>query len=235
MADNGAAIIVYLDGFKGNWNDSRRESFFPARLENIDDVAFTRAVIADLEATDGTDPARVFAVGYSNGGQMVMRLAHEIGALLAGGAVLSASMPTPDGFIAPPADAGVARMPMLLIHGTRDPIVPFQGGTMAGWARKLFKVGGSTLSMPGTAAYFAERNGITTPPVTRTIPGRSTKTSVDQTDYEQPGHPPVRLLTVHGAGHTIPGPKKAPFILGRTHTGVSAADVVAEYFAIGAR
>jgi polyhydroxybutyrate depolymerase len=168
MADSGAAVVVYLDGFKGNWNDSRRESFFPARLENIDDVAFTRAVIAELETTDRIDPRRVFAVGYSNGGQRAMRLVHEVGELLAGAAIFSATMPTPDSFIAPSPDTEVVHLPILL----------------------------------------------------------------EQTDYLQDGHPPVRLLTVHGGGHTIPGPKKAPFILGRTHRGASAADLVAEFFII---
>ncbi|WP_300268358.1 hypothetical protein [Microbacterium sp.] len=26
----GNAVVAYLDGYKGNWNDARRESFFPA-------------------------------------------------------------------------------------------------------------------------------------------------------------------------------------------------------------
>jgi len=233
LADSGAAVVVYLDGFRGNWNDSRRESYFPARLENIDDVAFARAVMAEIESSEGTDPARVFALGYSNGGQMVMRLVHEAGELLAGAAIFSATMPAPDGFITPPAGAAVTPIPVLLIHGTRDPIVPFEGGTMSRLAQKMFKVGGSTLSMPATAEYFARRNGMTVTAVTRQLPSTATKTSVDQTDYVELGLPPVRLLTVHGAGHTIPGPKTAPFILGRTHTDLSTADSVAEFFDLG--
>ena len=235
MTEGDGAVVVYLDGYRGNWNDARKESFFPARLENIDDVAFARAVIAQLERSHGIDPTRVFAIGYSNGGQMVMRLVHEIGDQLAGAAIFSATMPSPDSFLAPSPAVGTVAVPILLIHGTKDPIVPFAGGTMSGWARRLFKVGGTTLSMEDTAEYFARRNGITaTPKITSGARSAAAKTWADETDYVQAGHPSVRLLTVHGGGHTIPGPRKGPFILGRTNQNVSAAAVAAEFLGIGA-
>jgi polyhydroxybutyrate depolymerase len=87
LAADGAAVVAYLDGYRGNWNDARRESRFPARLEDVDDVGFARAVIARLAQTHAIDRDRVLAVGYSNGGQMVMRLLHEAPELLAGGVV----------------------------------------------------------------------------------------------------------------------------------------------------
>ncbi len=234
LADSGAAVVAYLDGYQDNWNDARRESYFPARLENVDDVGFTRAVVQDLQVSHHTDPARVFVVGYSNGGQMVMRLVHEVPGLLAGAAVLSATMPTPESFVVPGGTSEVVPMPVLLVHGTKDPIVPYQGGSMSWWARRAFKVGGTTLSMPATAEYFARRNGIgTAPRTTRSQPAAASgRTWVEQVDHEEPGRHPVRLLTVHGGGHTIPGPGKAPFVLGRTNHDVSAAAAVAEFFGI---
>ncbi|GAA2606700.1 alpha/beta hydrolase family esterase [Paractinoplanes durhamensis] len=218
LATAGTAAVVYLDGYRGNWNDARRQSAFPARRDDIDDVGFVRAVIDRLGA------ARVFAVGYSNGGQMVMRLAHETPALIAGATVLAATMPAPGNFLL--AESGYAPMPVLLIHGTRDPIVSYRGGEMSWWARALFKVGGRTLSMPETAAYFAARNGITAEPA-------GTRTGdTERTDYRQDGRPPVTLLTVHGGGHTIPGPHKAPAVLGRTSTKVNTADLIGEFFGL---
>jgi polyhydroxybutyrate depolymerase len=233
MADSGAAVVAYLDGYRGNWNDARKESFFPARLENVDDVAFTRAAIEHLEGSHGIDPQRVFLVGYSNGGQMVFRLIHEIPEVLAGAAAISATMPAPASFSTPASPPKVVPMPILLIHGTKDRIVPYRGGTMSGWTRRMFKVGGTTLSMPETADYFARRNGITTPPRFTRVPKnarRPARTWVDQGDYEQPGRPRVRLFTVHGGGHTVPGPRKAPFILGSTGQDISAADAIADFF-----
>ena len=232
LADRGGAVVAYLDGYKGNWNDARRQSYFPARLENIDDVAFTRQVIHALVASRQVDPQRVFAVGYSNGGQMVFRLIHEAPDLFAGAAVFSATLPAPDSFAV--AEAGIRPIPVLLAHGTADPIAPFEGGSMRGWAKRLFKVGGTTWSMAQTAQYFAKRNGIAESGVdSRISPPTSRKVWVSQTEYRPNGRPPVRAITVHGGGHTIPGPKKAPFVLGRTSSDITAAQEVASFFGLG--
>jgi polyhydroxybutyrate depolymerase len=232
LADSGAAVVVYPDGHKGNWNDARRASAFPARTDNVDDVGLTRALIGKLAQTHRIDPHRVYVVGYSNGGQLVMRLAHEAPELIAGAAVIAATMPAPENFLA--AGAPSAPLPVLLIHGTKDPISKYAGGEFRWWARKAFKVGGRSLSIPETAAYFAARNGITEPPTSTTLPAATSATSVERTDYRQPGHPPVLLYTVHGGGHTIPGPAKAPGVLGRTNQDVSTARLVDEFFAISA-
>ena len=48
----------------------------------------------------------------------------------------------------------------------------------------------------------------------------------------QDGHPPVVLYTIHGGGHTIPGPRKAPFVLGRTSSDVNTADLIRGFFQI---
>jgi polyhydroxybutyrate depolymerase len=172
----------------------------------------------------------VFAVGYSNGGQMVMRLAHEAPGLIAGAAVIAATMPAPDNFLA--ADALPAPMPVLLIHGTKDPIISYVGGEMQWWTRSLFKVGGRALSMPETAAYCASRNGIDGEPAARTLPGSTAGTSVELTEFRHDDRPPVALYTVHGGGHTIPGPRKAPAILGRTNQDVNTADLIGEFFGL---
>ncbi|GLY27250.1 alpha/beta hydrolase [Kineosporia sp. NBRC 101731] len=216
------ATVAYLDGYRGNWNDARRESFFPARTENIDDVAFARAVAGRLGAK------KVFAVGYSNGGQMVMRLIHEAPDLISGAVVIGATMPTPESFLVPdPAPAPVP-MPVVLIAGTQDPIVAYHGGGLKWWARKVFKVGGQALSMPRSAGYYAARNGITQPPTTTTLPANESTSSVERTDFRDGERPPVVLFTIHGGGHTVPGPKRAPGILGKTNRDIRVADLVSE-------
>ncbi|MBU2668055.1 hypothetical protein KOI35_31545 [Actinoplanes bogorensis] len=222
--DGLGSAVVYPDGYQGNWNDARRGSTFPARTDNVDDVGFTRALIGKLA------PERVFVVGYSNGGQLVMRLVHEIPGLLAGAAVIAATMPAPENFLA--AEAPPVPVPVLLVHGTKDPISRYAGGEFSWWARAAFKVSGRSLSMPETAAYFAARNGITASPAGTRLPAADAATSVERTDYRQDGHAPAVLYTVHGGGHTIPGPVRQPRVLGRTNQDVSTARLVDEFLAI---
>ncbi|WP_369162195.1 PHB depolymerase family esterase [Streptomyces sp. R02] len=225
------ALVAYLDGYRGNWNDARLESHFPARKANIDDVGFVRAVIATFAADRRIDPGRVYAVGYSNGGQMVIRLAHETPDTLAGATVIAATMPAPENLLAHQEPR--APLPVLLIHGTKDPIVSYQGGTMNWALRTVFKAGGPTWSATRTARYFAERNGITTEPTTIRLPKQTTadRTEIERTAYEASGVPSVVLYTVHGGGHTVPGPSSsAPMVIGRTSHQLDTADLITQFF-----
>ena len=232
VASTGKAVVAYLDGYKGHWNDARTASGFAARTENINDVAFTEAVISELQASHQIDRSKVYAAGFSNGGQMVIRLIHQVPGLLAGAAIISATQPAPDNFLL--AGAPTVPLPVVLIHGTRDPVVSYEGGAMSWWARQVFRVGGTSLSAPQTAAYFAARNAITQPPAATDLPHRaeSGKTTVTRTDYRQDGKFPVVLYTVHGGGHTIPGPRSAPFIMGRTSHDLNAAEATSEFFGL---
>lgn len=216
--------VAYLDGFRGNWNDARKGSRFPARVHDVDDVAFAEAVVA---AKGRGLP--VYAAGYSNGGGMVIRLLHERPDLIEGGAVIAAQQPTPENFLVP--GLPVVPRPVVLFHGTKDRIVPYGGGEMAAWARFAFRVGGGMLSAPETAAYFAGRNGITAPPLVTELPSKGGRTRVSRTDYRQDGHAPVTLYTVHGGGHTVPGPTASPVLMGRTATDVYTVPAITDFFA----
>jgi polyhydroxybutyrate depolymerase len=232
LASTGGAVVAYLDGYQGHWNDARAASRFAARTENIDDAAFTEAMISKLQASHQIDSSKVYAAGFSNGGQMVIRLIHQLPGLLAGAAVIAATQPAPDNFLL--AGAPSVPLPVALIHGTRDPIVGYEGGAMNWWARRVFRVGGLSMSAPQTAAYFATRNAITQPFSVTNLPHRegSGKTSVTRTDYQQDGKLPVTLYTVHAGGHTIPGPRTAPFILGRTTHDLNAAEAIGQFFGL---
>ncbi|GAB2627113.1 hypothetical protein Aab01nite_80250 [Paractinoplanes abujensis] len=209
--------VAYLDGYRGNWNDARLGSRFPARRAGVDDVAFAEAVIK--RHAYGRE---VYAAGYSNGGGLVVRLLHERPDLLAGAAIIAAQQPAPSNFLDP--GLPVVPKPVLIVHGTADRIIPYRGGEMAAWARLAFKVSGEMLSAPETAAYFAARNGITTPPTSVDLSG-----SLTRTDHRQDGKPPVRLFTAHGAGHTVPGPHAAPRLVGRTNHELHVTTAMADF------
>ena len=223
-------VIAYLDGYKRNWNDARASSDFAARRDGIDDVAFAIATIDRLARDYGIDRSRVYAVGFSAGGALVIRLVHAIPALLAGAAIIAATQPVPANFLL--ADAPPAPLPLVLFHGTRDPLVPYGGGMASLWG---FRPRGLGLSAPATADYFAARNGITVAPESRRLTPHAGngRTTVERTDYRQDGHAPVTLFTIHGGGHVVPGPQRAPRIMGRSTDQLVAADAIADFFGLG--
>ena len=223
-------VVAYLDGHKRNWNDARVSSSFAARRAGVDDVAFATATIDHLVNDHGVARSRVYAVGFSAGGALVIRLAHAIPALLAGAAIIAATQPVPENFLL--NDAPPAPLPLVAFHGTRDPLVPYGGGMASLWG---FRPRGLGLSAPATADYFAARNGITTAPASRRLDpkGSTRRTTVERTDYRQAGRAPVTLFTIHGGGHVVPGPKQAPRIMGRSTDQLVAADAIAAFFGLG--
>jgi polyhydroxybutyrate depolymerase len=68
MADQQGFVVLYPDGHKHNWNDCRKNATFPAKMQNIDDMGFIRALIDRVKAEHAINPKRVYAFGYSNGG-----------------------------------------------------------------------------------------------------------------------------------------------------------------------
>jgi hypothetical protein len=109
-------------------------------------------------------------------------------------------------------------LPVALIHGTRDRLVPYDGGMASLWG---FRPRGLGLSAPETAAYLAGRHGIArVGPVIEPLPSLAQRhIAITRTRYADPAHPPVELYTVGGGGHTVPGPNRAPIMLGLPVTG----------------
>ena len=129
-ADRSGFIVAYLNGtpvtrFQAadafGWNAGGGCCGKSAE-NNIDDVAYIRGAVGDLVARYGVDPARVFAVGHSNGAMMAQRLVcetHLLAAVVAVSGPLNLPVETCPG-------AKAARV--LAIHGALDENVPLEGG-----------------------------------------------------------------------------------------------------------
>ncbi len=88
----------------------------------IDDVGFLGSLVALLTEEYDVPPARVFVVGFSNGGQMVIRLVMQVPELIAGAAVIGSNHPRPENVL--PEVARLDRhepVPVLAINGTGGP------------------------------------------------------------------------------------------------------------------
>lgn len=217
-------LVAYPDGVHHHFNDARRDFNERTRQLRIDDVGFTRRVVDKLVADYGADPGRVFACGFSNGGHMVLRLLHDAPGLLAGAATFAATMPARENFapsIGHPAPVPTA---FLTIHGTADPIAPYEGGEagMDGQMR------GAVVSARQTAEYFAGINGLG--PEDHAREERSGDVRVDS--WRRDGLSPVSLVSVEGMGHLVPSPRAVDARLGEGTSAFVAAQVTADFFGL---
>jgi polyhydroxybutyrate depolymerase len=124
IADQNGFVVVYPDGIDFSWADGRGASV-PDR-QGVDDVGFLAALIDQLSRDYGIPRGRVFATGMSAGAFMATRLACQRADLVAAIAPVAGTLGAAFG-CAPSRPVSVLQM-----HGTADPVVPFNGGSMLG-------------------------------------------------------------------------------------------------------
>lgn len=110
---NGTSGVL---GFGSDWNAGT--CCGAAARDNVDDVAFVRALIAATGSRIPIDRRRIFIAGFSDGGRMAYRLACEEATMIAAVGVVSGSLMHERCKPARP-------VPVIAFHGTSDTEVPY--------------------------------------------------------------------------------------------------------------
>jgi polyhydroxybutyrate depolymerase len=224
LADERGFAVVYPDGQNGHWNTCEIDK--DAQQPEIDDVQFLTALADKFIGEIGTDRNRVFGVGLSEGGYMAIRLALEAPSRFRAVAPVAANLSAPENFQCKPVTQGGASV--ILIHGTRDRLVPFdgrEGSLLFG----LFK-NPKALSSHATAQYFADLDAIVGSPVTtRSISADGF--GIERSIWSNGSGVEVELIAIDGAGHVFPQPYyRARRILGPSPRDPNAAEVIWAFF-----
>jgi polyhydroxybutyrate depolymerase len=222
LADQEGFAVVYPDGVDRQWNDGGiRADLIDT---TIDDVAFISALIDELVAQNNIDPTRVYATGISNGGHMSNRLACDLADKIAAIAVVAATLWD----TAPQSCSLTMPMPVLLMHGTDDPISPFEGGTIGRGRRNI-------LSAQAAIEFWRDQNGCDTTPTTEALPDTdpNDRTTIQRATYSAcDGDVQVVLYQVDGGGHAWPGglAYARERLIGITSQDINASEVIWQYF-----
>ena len=148
VADSNGFIMIWPDGVGNSWNVGRCCS--TAQSQNVDDVAFTKAIIGALQAKACIDPKRVYATGCSNGGGMAFKVACDAADMIAAVApvdfdCVTNTTATPSCGMCTPARP----ISEIQFRGTSDSEVPYDGGS-----------GPRGTMFPGAKENFSEWGGI---------------------------------------------------------------------------
>ena len=227
LADTNGFAVAYPNAYEGYWNACGIVGGGDANGLETDDVGFLAALTDKLIADFGIDRARVFAMGSSRGGFMAFRLALEASTRFRAVAAVSANLPTPENFKCKPAGHGTPSV--MIMNGTEDPIVPFDGGDVNFFG--FFLRNGKVRSSRASGQYFADLNSIAGPPVTSETEVAD-GVRVEQVLWHNDSKIEVELVAVHGGGHGMPQPyRRHPRLLGPSPTEPNGPEVIWAFFA----
>ena len=227
QSDKDGFVLVYPDAIEGHWNDGRGVNKYRSHREDIDDVGFISVLIDVLAEDYNIDMKRVYVTGSSNGGLMSNRLACELTDRITAIAPVIGSI----------AENIAARclptrpIPVLMINGTNDPMVPWEGKYVRFGRKKLGKI----LSIPDTVNFWVSHNGCSP------MPEITWESDIDPEDGTRvrkivygkcKDGVEVVLYEIQGGGHTWPrSPRYLPkFIFGKTSQDIDANQTIWRFF-----
>jgi len=212
-AEKNEYVVVYPQGIKQDWN----VGFDMSYQFGPNDVGYIKALLEVLLKQYRIDPARVYATGLSRGGFFCQRLAAELPEKFAAIASVGGTLPDSVAYF----HQKKIPMPVMVIHGTSDEIVTYNGKD------KAYK------SADATYQYWKKHNGLeTTKEYIKSIDKiktDSTSLKILQTSGNSVG---VQLVSINGGGHTWPGahPFNIGFSLGKTSSDIDANDLIWKFF-----
>ena len=231
IAEREKLLVAVPNGEKGvddnrGWNDCRADT---TTNPPTDDVKFSLSLIEAINLQFPVDRARIYATGTSNGGNMVIRLAMEVPETFAAVAAVVASNPVQ-------SECTEQRLPIpvLIMNGTDDPLLPYQGGKVG----KQKSGRGTVLSTPDTVQYWVKVNGAQPAARVESLPDRdpSDKSTVIRHRYVAGKQNAEIVLyeVVHG-GHTEPSVQEHygrlyKAIVGNQNYDIEMADEVWQFF-----
>jgi poly(3-hydroxybutyrate) depolymerase len=121
LSNANGFLVAYPQGINNQWNAG--DAIFLGD-PNINDVAFIRALVADVARRVRIDHSRVYATGHSNGSMLTHRIACEAADLFAGIAGMSGGLQFSNFNDCRPSRPISVKM----YHGLNDNIVPYNGG-----------------------------------------------------------------------------------------------------------
>lgn len=192
IADEMGFIIVYPDGYKRSWNDGRPDAG-PASEDGINDVKFISELIDYLIEDFSVHPDSIYATGMSNGGFMSMRLACELNDKIAAFSTVTGSISADFEEWCDPQKS----VPVMLIAGTVDPLVPYNGGGVG-------KNNTQVLGFEELFDFWGNHNQCFNAQTTALPDQFDDQTTVEKMYYDSCSEASVILFKVIGGGHTWP-------------------------------
>ena len=226
LADQDNFIVAYPVGINKRWKDGRGETYGGKSQEDVDDVKFIEKLITKLIHTHKVNAKKVYVTGVSNGGLMTLRLGCDLSHKLSAIAPVIANIPKKYIDQCKPKKT----LSILLMNGTADPIVPYYGGEMKFFKKHM----GEVVSTEKTIDFWRRHNHCNKTPTLTHLPdaNKRDKSSISVSTYKHcKNNATVKLYSIHGGGHTMPGKKgfNIPKIVGQKNRDIEGVEVIIDF------
>lgn len=220
-------VIVYPDGLNERWNDGRIIVGANESIYETDDVGFLSSLIDELSEEFEIQTGGVFFTGISNGGFMSLRMGFEYPEKISAIAPVTATNAVDllNNFSAK------GPLSVLLMCGTQDPLVPYEGG----WIQIFNRRRSLITSVNDTVDFWVGLNGCNSYPETLELPDvdPEDETRVVVEKYLNGTNGTVVFLySILGGGHTWPGGLQyyPEGLIGKTCRDIDANMVIGQFF-----
>ena len=211
IADTAGFLMAYPQGLSANgttyWNVG-----IPLTA-GTNDIKFLSALIDTISSRYSIDHYRVYATGMSLGGYMSHYLALKLNTRIAAIASVTGTI-YPDVY----ATAAPGRaVPMMQVHGTADPTVPYNGNATG-------------IAIDTLVAFWVKNNRCNPVPVHTALPDINTSDNSTATHDVYTGGTngaTCEFYKIAGGEHTWPG---SPYIIGVTNQDFSASVEIWRFF-----
>ncbi|MGM0479221.1 MAG: extracellular catalytic domain type 1 short-chain-length polyhydroxyalkanoate depolymerase [Bacteroidota bacterium] len=210
IADTANFLIVHPNG---TFDQSGNRFWNAFGASGVDDVGFLSSLIDTINNEYNIDLNRLYSTGMSNGGYMSFELACQLGNRIAAVASVTGAM-TSNRISACNAPKPT---PIMQIHGTQDPTVPYNGGT-------------NNVAIPDVIDYWVQQTNCNTTPTIDQVPDTDPNDGCTAEHHVYTGGDQgatVEHFKIEDGGHTWPG---APVNIGVTNQDIDASIEIWRFF-----
>lgn len=224
LADKEGFFVVYGNGTGTFQTWNALHGCGSAFKNNIDDIGYVKAVLADVNSKLKVDAKRIYATGMSNGAMLTHRLAAEMSDVFAAAAPVAGTIggKENDGAQEKRCPQPANPVAMVIFHGKMDNNVLYDGGTTKAGVER----GRIDLSVAESVAFWVKADGC------GAAPKKEEFKNVVKESYASPGGADVVLYTILDGAHAWPGSK--PMFrraAADPATSISATEKAWEFFA----
>jgi len=211
QAEKDGFIVAYPNALFGTWNAGNCCGI--SKIKIINDVGFVSQLIDQLQKKYRIDPKRIYVAGVSNGGMLAYKLGRELSDRIAAIAPIEGCMYPDDKDVRNPVS-------VIAFHGTRDPVIPYGGGT-GSWLGIKLKVP----SVAETIEFWTKHDGCETSPEKERANDITRELFKNGKDNAE-----VCLYTLTGGGHIWPGGRRALLTGHNSERDLSATETMCNFF-----